>query len=88
MNINSVIHEILADEHKTHSKYLSKYPEFSSNYPTLFDKLFEPKFDKSILLNMMDQKQQIDSNLLSQHDASVKVGELLVNKYVKPLLDN
>jgi hypothetical protein len=35
---------------------------------------------------MLDAKEKIQNGEVSEHDASVGVGTLLVDKYVKPLL--
>ena len=36
---------------------------------------------------MINQAKDIKKNKISNHDASVKVGEKLVDKYVKPHMD-
>ena len=36
---------------------------------------------------MLSIKDKVDNNNLSQEDASVQVGTMLVDKYVKPKLD-
>ena len=63
-----------------------KYKEFNEKYPTLFDKLFDPNFDKAVLKYMLNQKEKIKSNKQTEHNASIKVGTMLVDKFVKPNL--
>ena len=93
MNVNEIIQEILDNvENTSNTKelqqhYANKYPLFKENYPTLFEKLFDTTFDKKLLNLMLEEKKNIDSNTVSQHNASVKIGEVLVNKYVKPMLN-
>ena len=93
MIINEIVQEILDNlENSSNIKelqqhYAMKYPLFKENYPTLFEKLFETSLDKRILTLMLEEKKNIDSNTVSQHDASVKIGEALVDKYVKPMLN-
>ncbi len=84
-NIDDIIDDILS---KKDSKdvCMTKYKEFSEKYPTLFDKLFDPNFDKAVLKYMLNQKGKIQSNKQTEHNASVKVGTMLVDKYVKPNL--
>ena len=36
---------------------------------------------------MLNMLRQIEGGDVSEHAASVKVGEVLVDKYVKPLID-
>lgn len=93
MNINEIIQEILDNVENTNNTkelqqhYAIKYPLFKKHYPTLFEKLFDTAFDKTLLNLMLEEKNNIDSNTISQHNASVKIGEVLVNKYVKPMLN-
>lgn len=84
-NIEDIIEDIL---NKTDSKdvYTTKYKEFAEKYPTLFEKLFEPNFDKAVLKYMLNQNGKIRSNKQTEHNASIKVGAMLVDKYVKPNL--
>lgn len=92
MNVNDIIQEILdniseeADKNELKRIYGSKYSLFKQQYPTLFEKLFDPLFDKRLLNLMLEEKTKIDLNTTSQHNASVKIGEILVDKYVKPML--
>jgi hypothetical protein len=92
MNVNAIIQEILDDiennsnKNKIKELYSIKYPLFKQNYPTLFEKLFDSTFDKKMLNLMLEEKKNIDSNEISRHNASVKIGEVLVDKYVKPML--
>jgi hypothetical protein len=36
---------------------------------------------------MLQMSQSVDKKTISQHDASVKVGEMLVDHHIKPLLN-
>tara|TARA_Y100000389_G_C17308602_1_gene436769 strand:+ start:508 stop:780 length:273 start_codon:yes stop_codon:yes gene_type:complete len=84
--LNEIIDDIRDNPHNSKDFYTEKYPDFSKHYPTLFEKLFDPKLDVTTLRYMLNQKEKMSSNKLSQHDASVKVGTMLVDKYVKPNL--
>lgn len=94
MNINEIIQEILDNIENTSNTtglqqhYATKYPLFKEKYPTLFEKLFDTTFDKKLLNLMLEEKKNIDSHAVTQHNASVKIGEVLVDKYVKPLLND
>jgi hypothetical protein len=85
VDIYAIIEEVMTDK-QPKEFYVNKYPEFSEQYPYLLEKLYELNFDKDTLRYMLNQKQQMDSNKLTEHDASVKVGTVLVDKYVKPNL--
>lgn len=68
-----------------------KYPNLSDNYPSLFNLVFNPvsSWDKDLkdLTQMVKLASKVKDNKISQHDASVKVGQQLVDKYVKPQLN-
>jgi len=59
--------------------------EFTKQYPTLFQMAVEPHFDHK-QLNMMLGVMDKMSGGMSQHQASVIVGQSLVNTFVKPML--
>ena len=86
------------DEHiiqdiMNHSKTLpktffqSKYPDFFRRCPVLSEKLFDPNMDRGMLNYMLKQKAKISQNTMTEHEASVSVGNRLVNQYVKPMLN-
>jgi len=78
---------ILADifeNPNTPEHFKEKYPDFFEMYPTLSEKVFEASFDKSTMLYMLEQKQKMEANKQTEYDSSVKVGTLLVDKFVKP----
>jgi hypothetical protein len=66
--------------------FVNKYKEVSNNYPMLFKKACEDNFDYTKIFWMIEQKRNVDTAQISQHDASVKVGEVLVNDHIKPML--
>lgn len=83
--IDEVINEILKDK-KPKEFYDIKYPSFSKRYPTLSEKVFEKNFDINIIKYMLSQMKKMNNNKQSEKDASIKVGTLLVDKFVKPNL--
>jgi len=44
--------------------------------------------DRGMLRYMLQQKQQIMEQGVTEHEASVNVGNRLVNQYVKPMLNS
>jgi hypothetical protein len=62
-----------------------KYHQLHFKYPSLFNMVIEDgdKFDIPKLQNMLSMKQKVDSNEVSNHDASVQVGTEEYNNYVK-----
>lgn len=64
----------------------TQFFEFENKYPTLFRKLVEEDCDQQQLNFMLSKLDQVRTGTQSQHDASVVVGQVLVDKYVKPEL--
>lgn len=63
-----------------------KFSEFEHKYPTLFRKLVEEDCDREQLNFMLSKLDQVRTGNQTQHNASVDVGQVLVDKYVKPEL--
>ena len=63
---------------------------FANKYRSLFVMILNKHNDDQFIVNlkkMLSIKDKVDNNNLSQEDASVQVGTMLVDKYVKPKLD-
>ena len=71
-----------ADEIKTHRTHAT----FATSYPELFKKVIE-KQDLSHLGVMLNALDKMETGSLSQHQASILVGQRLVDKFVKPQLN-
>ena len=82
-DILQVVQEIRADP----VEGLRKYPWFPKQYPRLHQMCKNPVFDMNMFRKMLDARQKMHKAEVSEHEASVEVGTLLVDKYVKPLLD-
>jgi hypothetical protein len=67
-------------------KALEKYPWFPDKYPRLHSVCTRDDFDVRVFDQLMAAKKKLESKELNAHDASVEVGALLVDKYVKPKL--
>jgi hypothetical protein len=67
--------------------FAAKYKNFKKNYPVLFDVACRPEPIDQNMLNMMIQMvSKIHNKELTQHDASVNVGQVLFDKYVDPIV--
>lgn len=77
----------LLKEKEKEEYFVTKYKTVADEYPMIIKKACEPDFDYSKIFWMLDKKLEVDSQRLSQHDASVEVGEVLVNEYIKPIID-
>ena len=73
-------------EDKTTEEIKSLMPEFFAAYPHLFNMINKPNYDKSQIRTMISMLERMGSGELSQHQASIIVGQKLVNTYVNPNL--
>ena len=55
-------------------------------YPRLFAMVLDPRHSPAMLYAMLAQLEAIEKGGKSTHDASVAVGTILVNSYVRPKL--
>ena len=75
------------DTEKFNELMKEKYSDFVEHYPTIYRKIVEGTLDPDKFEYMMDMLTNVKGNNISQHDASVKVGQKLVDHYVKPELE-
>jgi hypothetical protein len=56
------------------------------DYPRLFAMVNDPRHSPAMLYAMLDQLERVEKGAKSTHDASVAVGTILVNSFVRPKL--
>lgn len=59
---------------------------WKEEYPKLFSMVLDPGYSRAMLSAMLDQLEAVERGKKSTHDASVMVGTVLVNSYVRPQL--
>lgn len=62
------------------------FAEFKVEFPRLFKMLLDPKHSEAMLTSMLRQLEAVEAGARSTHEASVTVGTILVNQYVRPKL--
>jgi hypothetical protein len=87
--IYDIAHEIKSSSmlNKQHV-FKEKYPEFAEKYPTLFGMCCDPNSDISKLDYLLNMLKNIQTDRMTQHVASVNVGQILFDEYVKPVVHN
>ena len=73
--------------HQTDIQIKEALGAFVTQYPTLFQMAVEPHFDES-KLNMMLGVMEKMAGGMTQHQASVIVGQHLVDTFVKPMISS
>lgn len=64
-------------------KFQKEYTDFAKEKPVLFEMACTKDFDFERFKSMLVLKESIEKGKISQHDASVKVGNVLYDAYVK-----
>ena len=65
------------------------FPEFCEQYPNILEMITRPTgYDQRSLDMMIVMLEKMGQGLKSQHEASIHVGQHLLNAYVKPQLDS
>jgi len=67
----------------------SIFPEFAEQYPSLLEMVLRPGgFDERSLGLMINMLDKMGAGQTTQHEASIKVGQHLLDSYVTPQLDS
>jgi hypothetical protein len=78
----------MVQEGKTVDQIKMVFPEFAKEYPNLLEMLTRPGgFDERSLSMMILMLDRMGSGNLSQHEASIKVGQHLLNRFVTPQIN-
>jgi hypothetical protein len=87
LNVKQTVDHILRwkSEGKTAQEIESLIPTFVQEYPTLFHKVMEPGADMNMLKSMLALLDRMAQSNLSQHQASVIVGQRLAEKFIRPI---
>ena len=90
MNQIKLFKERQIDRHLTELQFSSKlekqYAKLYENFPTIFAKVMAGTLELSRLEFMLKMIGEIEKNKVSKHEASVVVGQELVDNIVKPNL--
>ena len=65
----------------------SRFSDYQKEFPTLFAILLRRDYPHDVLSMMIEKLEKVESGQMSQHDASVAVGSVLVNQFVKPQIN-
>ncbi len=71
---------------ETPAQVSARYAEFQSEFPRIFEMILKGNYPTEVLDMMLGHLERIESGSQSQHNASVAVGTVLVDTFVKPQL--
>jgi hypothetical protein len=64
----------------------TQYAEWQKEFPKIFEMILARTYDRDIMRILIEQFERVERGAKSQHDASVAVGTVLVDRIVKPQL--
>ena len=67
-------------------KMNEKYSLLKTKFNTIFTQCLEGHMNVEMITFMVNKAKEVKKNKISNYDASVKVGEKLVEKFIKPEL--
>jgi hypothetical protein len=80
--------KMLKDKH-TVDDVKAVFPEFCEQFPKVLEMIIRPEgYDQRSLDIMLSMLDKMGQGVKSQHEASIQVGQHLLNAYVKPQLDS
>lgn len=91
LELNRKYVDNLADRKLSDDKFKStmqtQYTFLYNNYQPIFNISCSSSYDYRRLASMLGLAVKVNNNEMSEHDASVQVGQILVDEIVKPQLD-
>ena len=64
----------------------SMFPDYQKEFPKIFEMLLTRTYPKELLEMMLKHLEKIEDGRMSSHNASISVGGILVDRFVKPQL--
>jgi len=65
----------------------SRFSDYQKEFPRIFGMLITRTYPEDVLEMMLRQLESVEDGRTSQHNASVHVGTVLVDQFVKPQLE-
>lgn len=78
------VEEALATQ--TPAQVSTQFADYQKEFPKIFEMLLTRTYRRDFLEMMLGQLERMERGAVSQHEASVAVGTLLVDEIVKPQL--
>ncbi len=87
VRVRRMIQEVeYALESQTPAQVSAQFADYQKEFPKLFEMVLTRTYNRDIMAMMIDQFERVERGSKSQHDASVAVGTVLVDRIVKPQL--
>tara|TARA_B100001093_G_C26728673_1_gene971170 strand:- start:589 stop:933 length:345 start_codon:yes stop_codon:yes gene_type:complete len=90
-NLNMEYIDNLATNNLNESKFketmLQKYESLFKNFEPIFNISISKSYDYNRLNFMLNMAKKVQNDEITEHNASIEVGQVLVDQIVKPQLD-
>jgi hypothetical protein len=87
VRVRRMIQEVEAAlQTQTPAQVSAQFGDYQKEFPKIFEMVLTRTYNREIMATMIDQFERVERGSKSQHDASVAVGAVLVDKIVKPQL--
>jgi hypothetical protein len=73
---------------QTAAQVSADFADFQTECPRIFEMVLTRTYPRDVLEMMLKQLEKMEAGTMSQHNASVAVGGVLVDRFVKPQLAN
>ncbi len=73
---------------QTPAQASAEFAEFQQEFPRIFEMVLTRTYPRDVLEIMLNQLEKMETGSASHHNASVAVGGVLVDRFVKPQLAN
>lgn len=72
----------------TPAQVSARFADWQTEFPKIFEMVLTRTYPREVLEMMLKNLEKMETGSLSQHNASVAVGTVLVDTFVKPQLKN
>ena len=89
IRVRRMVEEVEAAlRNETPAQVSSRFADWQAEFPKIFEMVLTRTYPREVLEMMLKNLEKMESGNLSQHNASVAVGTVLVDTFVKPQLKN
>lgn len=78
------VEEALREE--TPAQISARFADYQKEFPKIFEMILTRTYPRDVMEMMIQQLEKMEAGNVSQHNASVHVGGVLVDRFVKPQL--
>jgi hypothetical protein len=87
VRVRNLIKEVeKALETQTPAQVSTQFADYQKDFPRIFEMVLTRTYNRELMDSLVSNYEKVERGSLSQHNASVAVGTVLVDRIVKPQL--